>query len=113
VRCGGAAPRPAIAGPELDDLACQAAADALVAITGKLGQSRGERRFTAWACTFVMFEVSATTGRHFWRRPAVRFDAGDWDRLPDRSGSGPAQQAEWRDLPAALAPPPHRRTGTG
>ena len=43
-------PRLRIAGPELDDLAYQAAADALVAITGKIGQFRGESRFTTWAC---------------------------------------------------------------
>jgi len=38
-------PRVRIDGPELDDLACQAAADALMTITRKLGQFRGESRF--------------------------------------------------------------------
>jgi len=55
-------PRLRIAGPELDDLAYQAAADALVAITGKIGQFRGESRFTTWAYKFVIFEVSAKIG---------------------------------------------------
>jgi len=91
-----------ITGPELDDLACQAAADALMAITGKLGQFRGESRFTTWACKFAIIEVSAKIGRHFWRHPAVPLDAEDWDRLPDRFGFDPAQEAEWRDLAAAL-----------
>jgi RNA polymerase sigma-70 factor (ECF subfamily) len=91
-----------ITGPELDDLAYQAAADALVAITGKLGQFRGESRFTTWAYKFVIFEVSAKIGRHFWRHPSVPFDAEDWDRLPDRFGFDPTQEAEWRDLLAAL-----------
>jgi len=95
-------PRVRITGPELDDLACQAAADALMAITGKLGQFRGESRFTTWACKFAIFEVSAKIGRHFWRHPAVPLDAEDWDRLPDRFGLDPAQEAEWRDLAAAL-----------
>src|SRR6266853_5576988 len=95
-------PRVRIAGPELDDLACQAAADALMAVTGKLGQFRGESRFTTWACKFAIFEVSAKIGRHFWRHPAVPLDAEDWDRLPDRFGLDPAQEAEWRDLLAAL-----------
>jgi len=95
-------PRLAITGPELDDLAFQAAADALVAITGKLGQFRGESRFTTWAYKFVIFEVSAKIGRHFWRHPAVRLDAEDWDRLPARFGADPAHQAEWGDLLAAL-----------
>jgi RNA polymerase sigma-70 factor (ECF subfamily) len=91
-----------ITGPELDDLAYQAAADALLAITGKIEQFRGESRFTTWACKFVIFEVSAKIGRHFWRHPAVPLDAEDWDRLPGRFGFDPAQEAEWRDLLAAL-----------
>jgi RNA polymerase sigma-70 factor (ECF subfamily) len=95
-------PRLRVTGPELEDLAYQAAADALVAITGKLGQFRGESRFTTWAYKFVIFEVSAKIGRHFWRHPAVPFDAEDWDRLPDRFGFDPAHQAEWRDLLGAL-----------
>jgi RNA polymerase sigma-70 factor (ECF subfamily) len=95
-------PRLAISGPELDDLAYQAAADALVAITGKIGQFRGESRFTTWAYKFVILEVSAKIGRHFWRHPAVSLDAEDWDRLPARFGFDPAHQAEWGDLFAAL-----------
>ena len=95
-------PRLQLTGPELDDLAYQAAADALIAITGKLGQFRGESRFTTWAYKFVIFEVSAKIGRHFWRHPSVPFDAEDWERLPDRFGFDPAQEAEWRDLLAAL-----------
>ena len=91
-----------ITGPELDDLAYQAAADALVAITSKLEQFRGESRFTTWAYKFVIFEVSAKIGRHFWRHPGVRLDADEWERLPDRFGFEPAQEAEWRDLLAAL-----------
>ncbi len=95
-------PRLQLTGPELDDLAYQAAADALLAITGKLGQFRGESRFTTWAYKFVIFEVSAKIGRHFWRHPSVSLDAEDWDRLPGRFGFDPAQEAEWRDLLAAL-----------
>src|SRR5215472_7808071 len=96
------APRLQIAGPELEDLAYQAAADALIAITGKLGQFRGESRFTTWAYKFVIFEVSAKIGRHVWRHTEIRLDAGDWDRLPARFGFDPAREAEWRDLLAAL-----------
>ena len=99
---GRRAPRLRIAGPELDDLAYQAAADALLAITAKIGQFRGESRFTTWAYKFVIFEVSAKIGRHFWQHPGVRLDAEDWQRLPDRFGFDPAQESEWRELLAAL-----------
>jgi RNA polymerase sigma-70 factor (ECF subfamily) len=95
-------PRLQLTGPELDDLAYQAAADALMAITCKIGQFRGESRFTTWAYKFVIFEVSAKIGRHFWRHPSVPLDAEGWERLPDRFGFDPAREAEWRDLLAAL-----------
>jgi RNA polymerase sigma-70 factor, ECF subfamily len=73
-----------------------------MAVTGKLGQFRGESRFTTWACKFVIVEVSAKIGRHFWRHPPVHLDAEDWDRLPDRFGFEPARESEWRDLIVAL-----------
>jgi RNA polymerase sigma-70 factor, ECF subfamily len=95
-------PRLQITGPDLEDLACQAAADALLAIIGKLGQFRGDSRFTTWAYKFVILEVSSKIGRHFWRHPSVPLDTEDWDRLPDVFGFEPAQEAEWRDLLAAL-----------
>ncbi len=103
--CRRRGPRLRITGPELDDLAYQAAADAGMAITRKIGQFRGESRFTTWAYKFVIFEVSDKIGRHFWQNPGVPLDAEDWDKLPDRFGFEPAREAEWRDLLAALRRP--------
>jgi len=91
-----------ISGPEVDDLAYQAAADALLAITGKILQFRGESRFTTWAYRFVIFEVSTKIGRHFWRRPSLPLDDEGWDRLPDKFGLTPAQESESRELIDAL-----------
>jgi RNA polymerase sigma-70 factor (ECF subfamily) len=91
-----------VAGPELDDLAHQAAADAMLAVMAKLGQFRGESKFTTWAYKFVMFEVSAKIGRHFWRRPPVALTSEDWDRLPDRFGFDPAGESERRDFVRAV-----------
>ena len=95
-------PHHQITGPELEDLAYQAAGDALLAITRKIRQFRGESRFTTWAYKFVVFEVSAKIGRHFWRNQARSLDAEDWDRLPDRFGFDPARESEWRDLLGAV-----------
>ena len=91
-----------ITGPELDDLAYQAAADALLAIVAKLGQFRGESKFTTWAYKFVVFEVSAKIGRHFWTNQTVPMAAEDWERLPGRLGADPAQETERRDLAGAV-----------
>ena len=91
-----------VAGPELDDVADQSANDALLAITAKLDQFRGESRFTTWAYAFVILEVSNKIGRHFWRRPTVAMEMQDWDRLPERLGMGPPEAALYRDLLMAL-----------
>lgn len=94
---------PGITGPELDDLAHQAASDAMLAIIAKVDTFRGESRFTTWAYRFVVLEVSSKLGRHFWRQqPAASLDAADWDRLPDRFGIDPGEQAEQADLMAAV-----------
>jgi RNA polymerase sigma-70 factor, ECF subfamily len=92
-----------IAGPELDDLAHQAAADAMVAIIAKLETFRGESRFTTWAYRFTVLEVSSKLGRHYWRQhPAARLDAEDWDRLPDRFGIDPGEQAAQAEMISAI-----------
>jgi RNA polymerase sigma-70 factor (ECF subfamily) len=90
-------------GRELDDLAHQAADDALLAILGKLGSFRGESRFTTWAYRFVVLEVSSKLGRHYWRRhPSEHLEADDWDRLPDRLGARPGEDAEHAELVKAV-----------
>jgi RNA polymerase sigma-70 factor (ECF subfamily) len=91
-----------VEGREQDDLAHQAADDALLAITSKLDRFRGESRFTTWAYKFVMLEVSAKLGRHYWRNPPVPMCGDAWERIPDRFGADPAEHAESRELAAAL-----------
>jgi RNA polymerase sigma-70 factor (ECF subfamily) len=92
-----------ISGRELDDLAHQAAADAMLAILAKLGSFRGESRFTTWAYRFVVLEVSSKLGRHYWRRhPAEHLEAEDWDQLPDRLGADPGEGAEHAELVKAV-----------
>jgi RNA polymerase sigma-70 factor (ECF subfamily) len=83
-----------VTGPELTDVAHQAADDAMVAILAKLASFRGESRFMTWAYRFVILEVSSKLGRHYWRNPSVTLGAAQWERLPERLGTGPAQQAE-------------------
>jgi RNA polymerase sigma factor (sigma-70 family) len=91
-----------ISGPELDDLAHQSANDALLAITKKVGDFRGESRFSTWAYKFVVFEVSSKVGRHFWRTEGMPLDAEDWERLPDRLGMDPEAESQARELTDAL-----------
>ena len=82
-----------VTGPELTDVAHQAADDAMLAILAKLADFRGESRFITWAYRFVILEVSSKLGRHYWRNPPVTLDAAQWERLPDRLGIDPEQHA--------------------
>ena len=91
-----------VTGPELDDLAHQAAGDAVIAVIRRLHEFRGESRFTTWACKFAMFEVSTKVGRHFWQHPTVPLEGADWERLPDRLGITPEEASQDADLLAAV-----------
>lgn len=96
-------PASGVGGAELDDLAHQAAADAMLAVLDKLDTFRGESRFTTWVYRFVVLEVSNKLGRHYWRRnPATPLEPADWDRLPDRFGVGPDEHAERVELIVAM-----------
>lgn len=91
-----------LAGPELDDIAHQAAADVTMMICRKVSTFRGESRFTTWAYKFVVFDVSAKVNRHFWQRAHVSIDDNDWAAW-DADGSGnPAGFAEGTDLMNAV-----------
>jgi len=90
-------------GPELDDLAQQAADDALVTILDRLDDFRGLSRFTTWACKFVIFEVSAKVARHAWRRQAPSVGELAWEELPGPLGHRPEDSLEQRAQLDALS----------
>jgi len=98
-RRSGSAP---IEGYERGDLAHQAADDAMMAILRKLGQFRGESRFTTWAYKFVVLEVSAQLARCFRRHATAQLGDDAWDQIPDRLGIDPARHAESVELVEAL-----------
>lgn len=91
-----------IGASELDDLAHQAASDAMLALLAKLGTFRGESRFTTWAYRFVVLEVSNKLGSRYWRQSSVSLDAEDWERLPARYAVDPLAQAQQRELIEAV-----------
>lgn len=92
-----------LTGVELDDIAYQAAADAMLAVLAELGTFRGDSRFTTWAYKFVVFELSAKIGQHFWTlKPTVPLDEQEWERIPARLGFSSEREAEWQEMFRAL-----------
>jgi RNA polymerase sigma-70 factor, ECF subfamily len=70
-----------VADREIDDLATQAAADALVAILAKLPTFAGRSRFTTWAYKFVIFEASVKARRRAWEEREVALADREWGSL--------------------------------
>lgn len=90
-------------GPELEDIAHQAAADALMALCDRLERFRGEARFTTWASKFVIFHVATKMNRHFWHRHEVPYEQEDWSRLASRFELNPEDEVQVRDFAAAVS----------
>ena len=99
---------------EFDDLATQAADDALMAIMRKLHTYRGESRFTTWAYKFALLEAAVKVRKRAWREREVPLEADGWAQLADRRIS-PEADAESSELIAAVcdgiaeALTPHQR----
>ena len=91
-----------VTGPEFDDLVQQAADDALVNVLDRLDEFRGLSRFTTWAYTFVMFEVSAKVARHAWRRQPPGVEGVAWEDFPDPVALRPEERLEQRGQLDAL-----------
>jgi RNA polymerase sigma-70 factor (ECF subfamily) len=98
----------------VDDLATQAADDALMAILRKLGSYRGDSRFTTWAYKFALLEAGVKARRRAWQEHEVPLEADGWARLPD-GGASPQRSAESAELIGAVrdaigdALTPHQR----
>ena len=92
-----------VSGPEFDDLAQQAADDALMKILAKLEHFAGLSRFTTWTYKFVIFEISRLVSRHAWQRQPPRADELEWERTAGPLTADPAQRAERREQLALLA----------
>ena len=81
-------PPVAVAGPDgVEDLAVQAADDALVAILTKLHTYRGDSRFTTWAYKFALLEAAAKLRRRPWHGRELPLEADGWAKLLDDTGA--------------------------
>jgi RNA polymerase sigma-70 factor (ECF subfamily) len=76
-----------VRGEELDDLANQAADDALMAVLNKLDDYRGASRFTTWAYKFALLEAGVRLRRRAWQHREVVLEPDTWRALADRHES--------------------------
>jgi RNA polymerase sigma-70 factor (ECF subfamily) len=91
------ASHPHLRGGDLDDLAHQAANDALFAILGKLETYRGESRFTTWAYKFALLEAAVKLRRRAWQGREIPIAPEHWSLIASGAGS-PAGDAESNEV---------------
>jgi RNA polymerase sigma-70 factor (ECF subfamily) len=87
---------------DLEDLAVQATADALVAVLGKLHRFRGDSRFTTWAYKFALLEAAAKLRKRPWHGREVSLDDDGWAQLLDDRYAAPETRAEAGELLGAV-----------
>jgi RNA polymerase sigma-70 factor (ECF subfamily) len=90
-----------IRGEELEDVAMQAADDAMVALLAKLDDYRGASRFTTWAYKFGLLEAGVKLRRRAWQGREVLLEPEVWPMFEERSSST-HETVEWAELLAAL-----------
>jgi RNA polymerase sigma-70 factor (ECF subfamily) len=88
---------PHLRGDDFDDIAHQAASDALMAILAKLDNFRGDSRFTTWAYKFALLEAAVKLRRRAWQGRELPVEAEEWSVMVD-SGPSTAADAEQREL---------------
>ncbi len=103
-----------VRGEELDDIATQAADDALMAVLRKLDDFRGASRFTTWAYKFALLEAGVRLRRRAWQDREVVLEPETWPTFAS-GGASPQAELEQSELLDALkravagALTPHQR----
>jgi RNA polymerase sigma-70 factor, ECF subfamily len=92
---------PHLRGNDLDDIANQAADDALVSVLARLDDFRGASRFTTWVYKFALLEAAVKLRKRSWQGREVPLEPETWS-LFSSAGIEPSEEAEQRELLATL-----------
>jgi RNA polymerase sigma-70 factor (ECF subfamily) len=104
---------PHLRGDEVDEIALEAADDALVSVLRRLDDFRGASRFTTWAYKFALLEAAVKLRKRAWQAREVPLEPESWDVFA--GGVAPDAAAARAELVAAVraavdtALTPHQR----
>jgi RNA polymerase sigma-70 factor (ECF subfamily) len=76
---------PHLRGDELDDIAMEAADDALMAVLRRLDDFRGTSRFTTWVYKFGIYEAGTKLRRRAWQGREVPLEPESWSLFSSAS----------------------------
>ncbi|HEU5490812.1 MAG TPA: sigma-70 family RNA polymerase sigma factor [Gaiellaceae bacterium] len=92
---------PHLRGNDLDDLANQAADDALVSVLARLDDFRGASRFTTWVYKFALLEAAVKLRKRSWQGREIPLEPETWS-LFTSAGIEPEAEVEQSELLATL-----------
>ena len=92
---------PHLRGDDLDDIAVQAADDALVSVLARLDDFRGASRFTTWVYKFALLEAAVKLRKRAWQGREIPLEPESWT-LFSSAGLEPEAELEQRELLDAL-----------
>jgi RNA polymerase sigma-70 factor, ECF subfamily len=85
---------PHLRGDELEDIATEAADDALMSVLRRLPDFRGASRFTTWAYKFALLEAAVKLRKRSWQGREVPLEPEGWGLFSSRAERAPADAAE-------------------
>jgi RNA polymerase sigma-70 factor (ECF subfamily) len=88
---------PHLRGNELDDIATEAADDALMSVLARLDDYRGTSRFSTWVYKFALLEAAVKLRKRAWQVREVPLEPDTWS-LFTSNGLGPEGKTELSEL---------------
>jgi RNA polymerase sigma-70 factor (ECF subfamily) len=92
---------PHLRGNDLDDIALEAADDALVSVLRRLDDFHGESRFSTWVYKFAVLEAAVKLRKRAWQARELPVEPEAWNLFAS-VGLQPGDQVEQRELLAAV-----------
>jgi len=92
---------PHLRGDELDDIALEAADDALMSVLRRLDDFRGASRFTTWVYKFGLLEAAVKLRKRAWQGREIPLEPETWNLFAS-AGLEPDAEAEQRELLGTL-----------
>src|SRR4051794_15355851 len=92
---------PHLRGNELEDIAYEAADDALMSVLARLDDFRGASRFTTWAYKFALLEAAVKLRKRSWQGREIPLEPEDWSVF-STTALGPDAEAEQTELLGAV-----------
>src|SRR5689334_19277453 len=84
---------PHLRGNELDEIALEAADDALMSVLARLDDFRGDSRFTTWVDKFALLEAAVKLRRRAWQGRELPLEPETWSMFSSEALE-PDEQAE-------------------